>query len=184
MPAVAYAMSDHAPSDDGRYSAGHISRPVSAGGCGQEHEVQVDHAGRPYIECDRCAPSLISSHYGWAARPGDVPLTPDENADQELAERDAKGHQNTLLKGMTDAFMRALKGGAGFPGMTEPAPQKSLIEQLGEMGPAERAQLAALLAPPAEGGAHVLTPPAPETARVVQSADPAKRGPGRPRKTT
>ena len=199
MPTVAYAMSDLIPSDDGRHGAGHIHRPVHAGGCGQEHEVQVDHVGRAFIECDRCAPSLIGSHYGWAARPGDVPLTCDEVADQELAERDAKGAQNTLLKGMTEAFVRALQGGSSFPGMAAAPAPKSLVEQLSDMSPAERAQLAALLAPPAPpgavevtaahgaaaaGGAHVLTPPAPEpgAARVVQPAETVKRGPGRPRK--
>jgi hypothetical protein len=178
MPAVAYAMSDLTPSADGRHSAGRISRPVHAGGCGQEHEVQVDAAGRAYVACDRCAPSLIAGHYGWASRPGDVPLTCDEVADQELAERDAKGAQNTLLKGMTEAFMKAIQGGTVFG---ETAKPKSVLEQITEMSPEERAALAAALMPagaipgavedaaPEGEGPALLTPPVPKGARVAQS---------------
>jgi len=181
MPAVAYAMSDLIPSADGRSSAGHISRPVHAGGCGQEHEVQVDHAGRAYVECDRCAPSLIAGHYGWASRPGDVPLTCDEVADQELAERDAKGAQNTLLKAMTDSFVKALQGGVGFTGIGEVSRPKSILEQIGEMNAEERATLAAALMPAGaipgavedggqdQEGPVLLTQPAPKGARVAQS---------------
>lgn len=154
MPAVAYTMSDTAPSTDGRRAAAHIFRPVSAGGCGIEHEIQVDDFGRPFLECDRCAPALTAGHYGFSADPHGVPLTPDELREQEYRKRQAEQNQATLMTSMTQAFMQALSSGAVFPGVAgaaQPAPAKSLLEQIQELSPEEKAALADVLAPKPAG---------------------------------
>jgi hypothetical protein len=154
MTAVAYAMSDTAPSADGRRAPAHIYRPVTAGGCGQQHEIQVDDFGRPYLECDRCAPALTAGHYGFSADPHGVPLTPDEHRENDYRKRQAEQNQATLMTSMTQAFMQALSSGAVFPGAagaTQPAPAKSLLEQIQELSVEEKAALADVLAPkPAE----------------------------------
>ncbi len=169
MP-VAFAMADHAPSLDGRVAAAHVRLPAHRGGCGQEHEVQSDDRGHAFIDCDQCGPALVGGHYGWAATPGGVPLTPDEIGERDLAKRDAEAGQNSMMRAMTDSFVRAVQGGGfTFPGTTAPAPQRSLVEQIAEMSAADKAALAAMLAP-ATGG------------DTTPSADaPVKRGPGRPR---
>jgi hypothetical protein len=191
---VAYAPADHAPSLDGRIAPGHITRPVSAGGCGVCHEIQVDERGHAFLDCDQCAPALVGGHWGWAATPGGVPLTPDELAERELAERDAHAGQNAMMRAMTDSFVQAVNGGGfQFPGLTAaPAPQKSLVEQIAEMSAADKAALAAMLAPPVtvtvaeadEPTAPAEPPAPPTTSRVAASSAGTKRAPGRPRKTT
>jgi hypothetical protein len=142
MTTVAYAMRDHAPKPDGS-GGGTISISRTHGGCGESHHVQLDDRGHAYYACDQCAPVAIGTMYGYTAHPGGVPLTPDELADREVAERDAKAAQSVILQAMTDSFIRNLATGqAVIPG---PA-QKSLAEQVGSMSAAEKAELAALLA--------------------------------------
>lgn len=177
MP-VAFAMADHAPSLDGRTAAAHIRLPAHRGGCGNEHEVQVDDRGHAFIDCARCGPGMVATHYGWSASPGGVPLTPDQIAANDLAKRDAEVGQNAMMRAMTDSFVKAVQGGGfTFPGIPGPVPQKSLVEQIAEMSDGDKAALAAMLAPAAP-----VQDAAPGTSRLVQSADaPAKRGPGRPR---
>ena len=131
---VAYAMSDLAPSADGEVGAGAVSL---GGGCGSMHPVQVDASGHPYIDCDTCAPRLAGSHYGWSANPAGVPLTPDELAERELAERDGVAMQRIVLKSVTDSLV----GQAVAAKQT----RQSLLEQIKSMSAEDRAGLLGLL---------------------------------------
>jgi len=162
--AIAYAMSDYAPSHDGQSGPGAVALPVHAGGCGQMHLAQLDEDGHPYIECEQCAPALIGKHAAFAGTPGGVPLTPDELGERELAERDAKATERVILRSVTDHLVDQITAGK----QAKKAP--SLMEQISALSPGERAQLAKVLAgEPLEK---------PESA---EEAEPAKRGPGRPR---
>jgi hypothetical protein len=146
---VAYGMSDLAGSTDGRVGPGTVN---VSGGCGQQHQVQVDGTGRPHVECELCAPILVGRHWGWAASPAGVPPTPDEVAARELAEREGTAATNIMLRSVSDALAKAAASqlGAG----TAPA-AVSLLDQLKALGPGEReALLNALGAPPA-GGAEL-----------------------------
>jgi hypothetical protein len=145
MTAVAFAMADHRPARDGS-GGGTISISKALGGCGESHEVQTDDRGHPYYECDRCAPALIGHCYGFAAHPGGVPLTPDELADREAAERDAKASQSFILQSMTDAFVKNLAAGAP---LAIPQP-KSLADQVAGMSEDDKAALRELLGGPAK----------------------------------
>jgi hypothetical protein len=127
-------MSDLGPSADGEVAAGAVSL---GGGCGSVHPVQVDNAGHPYIDCDTCAPRLAGSHYGWAANPAGVPLTPDEQSERELAERDGVAMQRIVLKSVTDSLV----------GQAVAAKQTriGLLEQLKGMSAEDRSELLGLL---------------------------------------
>jgi hypothetical protein len=184
MPAIAYAMSDHAPSKDGERT-GHLSLSPALGGCGAQHEALVDDRGRVYYECDRCAPAAIAHLYGFAATPHGVPLTPDEIADRELAEREATSNQNTLMRTMTESFVKAIQSGGMLPGAPKP---KTLAEQLAELSEEERAQVAAMLAPkpaapavPAadEGGEEEKPGPAAKAAAPKANRTPQRRAAAR-----
>ena len=131
---VAYAMSDHGPSADGQVAAGAVS---VGGGCGSVHPVQADAEGRPYIDCAVCGPYMTGHHYGWAASPAGVPLTPDEQSERELAERDGVAMQRIVLKSVTDSLV----GQA----VTAKQTRQSLLEQLKAMTPDERAEITGLI---------------------------------------
>lgn len=106
-----------------------------SGGCGVQfgHEIQVSEDGRPYIDCDICAPKLVGSHYGWAASPAAVPLTPDEHAERDLAERDGVAMQRIVLKSVTDSLVTAASA------------QKGLAGQIRSLSAADKAELLAAL---------------------------------------
>jgi hypothetical protein len=112
MQTIAYAPSDHGPSADGHVAAGAVS---VAGGCGVCHPIQVSDEGRPYIECDICAPIQMGRHWGWAATPHGVPLTPDEQADRELSNRDANKARDDLANAAILEFMRQQRAVAAAP---------------------------------------------------------------------
>ena len=172
MTAVAYCMRDLHGSD--KTPPGAVCVPQHRGGCGVPHEATKLPNGRWVIECDLCAPALIGKTYGFSSDAAGVPLSCDELRENDLAERDGKAAQSTVMAAMTEAFVSAIQqGGMSFPGgQPGPAPvpqQKSLLEQLADMSPEERAQLGALLGAPA----------------VVEAPKaPVKRSPGRPRTTT
>jgi len=184
---VAYAMTDLGPSSDGQVDAGTVSVSEANGGCGKQHKAFLNEDGRPCIECAVCAPVLIGGHYGWSATPNGVPLTPDEIAERELAERDGIAMQRVMMKSVTDHFIESMaaKGAAG-PALSA----STLAAQLAALPAAERAEIAKLLAP---GG----VPPASHPATLAEgkpaeqpAKDPSvpagaamKRPPGRPRKT-
>ena len=174
MTAVAYCMRDLHGS--GNTPPGAVCVPQTSGGCGVPHEAKKTDTGRWVIECDLCAPRLIARTYGFSSDAAGVPLTPDEVRANELAERDGKAAQSSVMAAMTEAFVHAIQqGGMTFPGgevtRVEAAPQKSLLEQLADMSPEERAQLGTLLGAPAP-------------AAVEAPKAPAARKPGRPRTTT
>lgn len=162
MTATAYCMRDMHGTSTTRPGSVCVPRPQ---GCGTPHEAAKNDEGRWVIECDSCAPYLIGNVYGYSSDAAGVPLSPDEIRSGDLAKRDAEAAQATVMSSMTEAFVQMLnKTGANFT--TEPAPaQKSLVEQLAELSPAEKAQVAALL-----------------TGTDEKPALP-KRGPGRPRTT-
>lgn len=137
----AYGMADLKRSQDGSVPAGHVTVPRERGGCGNCHEVAVGDDGRAYIDCGQCAPVLIASHYGWSATPHGVPLTTDQIADRELADRDAKDHQNEILEAMTRAIVGQM---AGFQAVQQ---QPSLHDQLTAMTAEERTALFASFGP-------------------------------------
>lgn len=112
--------------------AGHVS---VAGGCGIPfgHEVLTTDQGRPYIDCEVCSPKLVGSHYGWAASPAAVPLTPDEVAERDLAERDGVAMQRIVLRSVTDSLV------------TQAGAQKGLLGQIKSLSPADRTELLAVL---------------------------------------
>lgn len=99
-----------------------LSVPVSAGGCGTAHDVSESHA----LDCPACTAYLSQAgpmeirngkpartmHPDWAARPGDVPRTPDEQAERKALEE--TGHRATSAPG--DDFMSALMGMFAEPG--------------------------------------------------------------------
>jgi hypothetical protein len=128
MPTIAYAPSDHGPSADVHIAAGAVT---VAGGCGVCHQIQVDEHSRPYIECDICAPIQMGGHWGWAATPHGVPLTPDENAARELSNRDATKARDDLANAAILEFMRqqreASKAAApAAPSLADASPEQLL----------------------------------------------------------
>jgi hypothetical protein len=125
-------MTDHGPSQDGKVDTGHVS---VAGGCGVPfgHPVLLTDDGRPYIECEVCGPVLTGSHYGWAASPAAVPLTPDEIAERDLAERDGVAMQRIVLKSVTDSLV------------SQATAKKGLLGQITALSAADRAELLAAL---------------------------------------
>lgn len=170
MTAVAYVMRDLHGSDS--TPPGAVCVPTHRGGCGIPHEAIRNDDGRWVIRCDLCAPSLIGNTYGFSSDAAGVPLTPDELRANDLAQRDAKAAEATVMSAMTEAFVRAIQSGSmGLPG-AEPAAQKSLLEQIAELTPDEKAQLVGVLLP------KELVPAAGDT---KPAAAPVKRGPGRPR---
>ena len=112
--------------------AGHVS---VAGGCGVPfgHEVLITDQGRPYIDCEVCGPKLVGGHYGWAASPAAVPLTPDEVAERDLAERDGVAMQRIVLRSVTDSLV------------SQAGAQKGLLGQIKSLSAADRAELLAVL---------------------------------------
>jgi hypothetical protein len=128
MTAVAYGMTDVAPSRDGLTPPGAVAVSPAQGGCGSSHEVGVNEDGRPVITCPTCAPILIASHYGWSATPGGVPLTPDETAARELAKRDAEAGQNQLLTAVVADFLKRNGPGAQVP--VRAAEERTLADTL------------------------------------------------------
>jgi hypothetical protein len=169
-------MSDLGPSGDGRVKAGTISVPVSRGGCGEQHTAFVNEDGRVCIKCPSCAPVMVGSHHGWAATPAGVPLTPDEQGEVQVAEREGQVAMRMAMKAMGDTVGRMVQGD-GKAAKAEPVLNAStLAAQLATMTAAERAEIASLLAP---GG--VLPVPHPDTPAVgrvipepVKAAVPAK----------
>jgi hypothetical protein len=133
-------MTDHGPSADGNVEAGRVS---VAGGCGIPfgHQILLTDQGRPYIDCEFCAPKLVGSHYGWASSPAAVPLTPDEHAERDLAERDGVAMQRIVLKSVTDSLVG------------QATAQKSLVGQIKSLSAADRAELLAVLQGDAEAKA-------------------------------
>ena len=125
-------MSDAGPSQDGKVETGHVS---VSGGCGAVggHAIEVDEDGRPYIDCTICGPKLVGSHYGWAATPAGVPLTPDELSERDLAERDGVAMQRIVLKSVTDSLVTAASA------------QKGLVGQIRSLSAADKAELLAAL---------------------------------------
>ena len=125
MQTIAYGPSDHGPSADGHVAAGAVT---VGNGCGEGHQVQVDDNGRPYIECDICAPILMGSHWGWAATPHGVPLTPDEQADRELSSRDAGKARDDLANAAILEFMRQQRaaGAPAAPSLADASPEQLL----------------------------------------------------------
>lgn len=181
MTAVAYVMRDLHGSD--KTPPGAVCVPRDSGGCGVPHEASRMDNGRWVIECDLCAPRLIAKTYGFSSDAAGVPLSPDEVRANDLAERDGKAAQSSVMAAMTEAFVHAIQqGGMTFPGgevtrAPAPAPaQKSLLEQLAEMSPEERAQLAGLLGAPAAAADD-------KPAADLAPKPAAARKPGRPRTT-
>jgi hypothetical protein len=162
--AIAYAMSDYAPSHDGQVGPGAVSIPAYVGGCGKMHTAQLDDDGHPYIECEQCAPILIGKHASFAGTPGGVPLTPDELGERELAERDAKATERVILRSVTDRLVDQIAADK----QAKKAPAPSLMEQIGALSVADRAELAKMLSGEAPEGSE-------------EPKAEAKRGPGRPR---
>lgn len=196
MSTIAYGMSDLAASPDGRLAAGSVSVPTTAGGCGEQHTVTVDDDGRPYVNCDACAPVLISMPgSGWAATPNGVALTPDEMAERELAERDGTAMQRVIMRSVTDQVVGQMMH-KNAPAAA-PVQQLSLIDQLTALSDDDWAKVAEL-----RGGHPTPAEPGGGTGISAQSKDqdsetsaeaeqkpskpaakaPAKR-PGRPPRT-
>jgi hypothetical protein len=175
---IAYGMTDTGPSDDGTVAAGSVSLPEHKGGCGKSHRVFLNEDGRPCIQCAACAPALIGGHYGWAASPAGVPLTPDEQGEVQIAEREGQVAMRMAMKAMGDTVGRMVQGQQ----QQQEAPVLSasaLAAQLAALSPAERAEIGKLLQPAAPAPApHPAVPAAP--AKPVTAA---RRGPGRPAKT-
>jgi hypothetical protein len=168
--AIAYAMSDYAPSRDGQVGPGSVSLPADRGGCGKQHVAKIDDGNHPYIECEQCGPVLIASHAAFAGTPGGVPLTPDELGERELAERDAKATERVILRSVTDHLVEQITANKQVK-----AEAPSLMEQISALSAKDRAQLAKVLA-----GEPLEEPdenPKDEAKGPVQP----KRGPGRPR---
>jgi hypothetical protein len=182
---IAYAMSDMAPSSDGRLPAGCVSVPPPAG-CGQQHQARTDGQGRPYVECRVCAPWLIGHVHGFASTPAGVPLTPDEMGEVEISKRQGEVSYSLAMKAMGQTMAQMIQqgqsGALSLPARQPAAPgapgASRLREQLAMLSADERAEIAALLAAPTAGSATQpgSGPGGPEA--------PARRGPGRPRKAS
>ena len=126
---IAYAMNDMRPSADGSTPAGSVS---VGGGCGVCHTVSVDAAGRAHISCPTCAPILVSRHYGWSADPASVPMTPDERARLESAQRGAGAAQNDLMSAVAADFASRTRRARS---QASPAPVPSLEQVLAQASP-------------------------------------------------
>jgi hypothetical protein len=145
--AVAWAMSDMAPSPDGRIPAGAVALPEGKG-CGRQHHAQLDDAGRPYIRCAICAPWLIGHVHGFAASPAGVPLTPDEQGDVEIAKRQGERSYSMAMQAMGQAMSEFVQNGrAPFGSQPPRLDAAGLKALLAGLTAEERAEL---LAPPPE----------------------------------
>jgi hypothetical protein len=134
-------MSDMAPSDDGKIKAGTVKVPEDRGGCGKSHTVELDEKDRPRIVCEACAPILVGGHFGWSASPSGVPLTPDEQGEVEIAEREGQVAMRMAMKAMGAAVASQVQGTSDAPKLSA----STLVAQLSSMSTAERAEIAALL---------------------------------------
>jgi hypothetical protein len=173
---IAYAPSDHGPSPDGMVAAGTVSVAVNKGGCGQQHRILLNEDNRPHIECVLCAPALVSGHWGWSSSPAGVPLTPDEQGEVEIAEREGQVAMRLAFKGMGESVSRMIRStGAEDP---PPADRKlTALDLFGSMSSAERAEFARLLSADTPSN-----PALPVGENPIDPAVPVKRGPGRPPK--
>lgn len=172
--AVAYAMSDMAPSDDGRLPAGVVSVP-EPNGCGRQHRALVDDNGHPYIKCSVCAPWLTGNAHGFATTPAGVPLTPDEMGEVEISKRQGEMSYHAAMRAMGETMGQLIQGNNRPTGAPEPAPQLSLMQQLSALSASDRAELSAMLAAPgtAEGTADA-PGEAGGTGKTAESAEAPK----------
>jgi hypothetical protein len=162
--AIAYTMTDMAPTET--VGPGAVS-PIP-GGCGKSHTAELDDQGRPYIECDQCAPILIGSHYGFAATPAGVPLTPDERAEVEISQRQGQVSYNLAMKALGQTVGQMIQG-------TTPAAAKmTAADMFNALGDDELAKFRAMLAAPAE-------PIPPEPVTEVRAPGTTVKAPARTR---
>jgi hypothetical protein len=193
----AYAMSDMAPSHDGRLPAGVVSLPEGKG-CGKQHSCQVDQDGHPFIKCATCAPYLVGHIHGFAATPAGVPLTPDEMGEVEISKRQGEVSYHLAMKAMGQTMGQMIQAGkpnyGGDPVMggqgAPPLSASALKAQLAGMDPAERAEIAEMLTGMVTAPAAMPHPtPADGTSEHPGAgqggagnwAESAPRKPGRPR---
>ena len=172
-PGVAYAMSDMAPSADGRTPAGVVSVAPDRGGCGRQHTAEVDDDGHVLIRCDTCAPWLIGNVHGFAATPAGVPLTPDEMGEVEISKRQGEVSYHLAMKAMGETMGQIIQSTTGKSLGHAPAPEvsaSSLKAQLAAMSPEDRAELLGALAPAAEPEPEKKTPAAAKS----KAASPGK----------
>lgn len=178
---IAYAPSDHGPSADGTVDAGTVSVAPNKGGCGRQHKIRLSEDNRPMIDCPQCGPALTGGHWGWANSPAGVPLTPDEQGEVEIAEREGQVAMRLAFKGMGETVSNMIRSGKGEPAAAPPAADRKLtaVDLFGQMSKDERAEFARLLA----ADATPVSPGLPVGENVIPPAvPPVKRGPGRPPK--
>jgi hypothetical protein len=178
---IAYAPSDHGPSGDGTVAAGTVSVAPNKGGCGQQHKIRLNADSRPMIDCPQCGPALTGGHWGWANSPAGVPLTPDEQGEVEIAEREGQVAMRLAFKGMGETVSNMIRSGKGEPAPAPPVTERKLTaaDLFGQMTRDERAEFARLLATDA---APAVKAELPVGENVIPPAQPPKRGPGRPPK--
>lgn len=141
-----------------------ITIPTHKGGCGQSHEAGELAKGQHFsVTCPPCEPAIIALRHGWAYNEAGVHLTPDEIAEVEQQEAEAKRQQNRTW-GDPNAVGRALA-----EELRKGAPEQptNFLAAVAAMSPEDRAALRELLGP------------APVVAPDVASAKPARKATGR-----
>lgn len=128
--------------------------PEEQGGCGAEHQKETDELGRKVVRCDQCAPLLIANNASYSGTPEGVSATPDERAHEEYMEKKAKTSNAEADAEMRREWMLAKRG--------QHAEAPSLMDQIRSASAEEKAALREFLG---------------------TGDTPAKRSPGRPRKT-
>jgi hypothetical protein len=185
--AVAYGMSDMAPTTDGRIGPGTVSVPPDRGGCGDQHTVETDHTGHPYITCGVCAPVLIGGMYGWANTPAGVPLTPDEQSEVETAEREGQQMQRVAMRTM-GAHLADMVKAQHQPTEQPVLSASSLAAQLAVLSAEDKAEIVKALSgavpvPEPTGDVSVAGPTA-SASGGSKASPPARKPPAPPQRRT
>ena len=130
--------------------------PEDRGGCGNQHKVTEDDDGHKVVKCDQCVPYLTGSHASFAGTAEGVPSTPDEIAHRQYLKEQAQTVNDALDLEIRRSFVRDRQ---------ERASKADPGDFVSGLSPKEKRELAAMLA------------------KDLGDDEPAKRSPGRPRKT-
>lgn len=139
-----------------------------AGGCGEPHQKADDlPAGERYsMNCPACEAVLTKERLGWAPTPEGVALTPDEIGEVERAEDAAKRATNRTWSdpaNLAEMFAGVVKGASAA------GEGKSLLAQIADLNPDERAALRAML-----NATDAPTEPAAAALRPLKTVAPRK----------
>lgn len=153
-------MTVYAPSD---------VRAISvSGGCGASHELGREPGKGEHfaVTCGACEPLILATKTGWAHDVSSVALTPDENRIFETQEKEGQRAQAIASRALAERLGDLIRAD------TPVAPVDPVQDVIGKLAALNADQLAALRG--------IFTS---DQAEAAAEDTPAKRSPGRPRKT-